>query len=86
MNSGSITVTLDAFSSELVRWYADLCGEAIEDVIHGALSGTLLHVREELEQGAVLLGDGSAIYPAPDDSPTQLQDAINRAIARREGE
>jgi hypothetical protein len=45
----SITVTLDALSSKLVRWYAEENGRDIADVVNGLLAGQLGHVREEIE-------------------------------------
>jgi hypothetical protein len=45
----NITVTLDALSSKLVRWYAAENSRDIGDVVNGVIAGELGHLRQETE-------------------------------------
>ena len=45
----NLTITIDALSTKLVRWYADENAREILDVVNGVLAGELGHLREEIE-------------------------------------
>ncbi|MGI8436109.1 MAG: hypothetical protein ACR2NX_04295 [Chthoniobacterales bacterium] len=45
----NITITIDALSSTLVRWYVKENEREIADVINGVLAGELGHLHEEIE-------------------------------------
>jgi hypothetical protein len=66
-----ITVTLDALSTELVRWYAAEHDRDIADVVNAVVSGQMGHLRSELED------------VMHDDSPIHMADYLMEAIQRR---
>lgn len=68
---GNITVTIDALSTKLVRWYADENARDITDVINGVLAGELGHMREEEES------------EGQDDTHLHIAEYVMDAIYRR---
>ncbi|MEY2510115.1 MAG: hypothetical protein QOE26_878 [Verrucomicrobiota bacterium] len=67
----NITITLDALSSKLVRWYAEENDRDPVDVANGVIAGELGHLREEEESGFT------------DDSPEHVREYVMDAIGRR---
>ena len=70
-DTDNLTITIDARSSQLVRWYAKENEREIADVVNGVIAGELGHLRREIESELT------------DDTPAHIAEYVMDAIHRR---